>query len=56
MQVGYFDKVQESKFKRAFDVSINYMKQNGNMSRMSDQYNWETDYHSLWQYQLDKQD
>lgn len=57
LDLGYWDKVKESDFKRAYEeVSDFLLKQNLNTKRMAEQYGWMLDYDELWKYQIDKQD
>ncbi len=57
MNVGYWDKVKEADFKKAFDEVISFLIQpNSNTERLSKEYKWITEYDELWQYQQDKQD
>jgi hypothetical protein len=57
MNVGYWDKVKEADFKKAFDTVISFLQQpNSNTERLSKEYNWMIDYEDLWKYQQDKQD
>jgi hypothetical protein len=57
LNIGYWDKVKEKDFKKAYDDVMEYLlTPDTNTKRISELYNWETDYDILWQYQLDKQD
>ena len=57
IDVGYWDKVKESDFKKAFDEVIPFLLQsNSNTERLAKENNWMIDYDELWQYQQNKQD
>ena len=57
IDVGYWDKVKESDFKKAFDEVILFLLQsNSNTERLAKENNWMIDYDELWQYQQNKQD
>ena len=57
LEVGYWDRVSEAEFKKAFDkVMIFLLTPGGNAERLASQYKWMTDYDELWQYQQNKQD
>ena len=57
IDVGYWDKVKESDFKKAFDEVIPFLLQpNSNTERLAKENSWMIDYDELWQYQQDKQD
>ena len=57
MDVGYWDRVKEPDFKKAFDEVISFLLQpNSNTERLSKEYKWMTEYDELWQYQQNKQD
>jgi len=55
--VGYWDRVKEADFKKAFDAVISFLLQaNSNTERIAKENGWMTSYEELWQYQQDKQD
>ena len=55
--VGYWDRVAESEFKKAYDVVIEFLlAPNSNTERLAKENNWMTEYDELWQYQQNKQD
>jgi hypothetical protein len=57
MDVGYWDKVKEADFKKAFDSVIGFLLTPGsNTERLSKENNWMIGYEELWQYQQDKED
>ena len=57
MDVGYWDKVKEADFKKAFDAVIPFLLQpNSNTERLAKENGWMTEYDELWQYQQNKQD
>jgi hypothetical protein len=57
MNVGYWDRVKESDFKKAFNIVIPFLLQaNSNTERLAKENEWMTSYDELWQYQQDKQD
>jgi hypothetical protein len=57
MDVGYWDKVKEVDFKKAFNIVMPFLLQpNSNTERLSKEYNWMVDYEDLWQYQQNKRD
>jgi len=57
MDIGYWDKVKEADFKKAFDAVIKFLlTPNSNTERLAEENDWMVDYDQLWQYQQDKQD
>jgi hypothetical protein len=57
MDVGYWDRVSESSFKKAYNEVIDYLlNQSENTKRLAKLYNWVTNYDELWKYQEDKED
>lgn len=57
MDVGYWDRVKQSDFKKAFDKVIPFLLQpNSNTERLAKENGWMTEYDELWQYQQNKQD
>lgn len=55
--VGYWDRVTEPQFRKAYDDVINFLlAPNSNTERLAKENNWMTEYDELWQYQQDKQD
>jgi len=57
MDIGYWDKVKEADFKKAFDAVMKFLlTPNSNTERLAKENDWMVDYDQLWQYQQDKQD
>jgi hypothetical protein len=57
MGVGYWDRVKEKDFRKAFEEVLDFLiSQNLNTRRMAEQYDWVITPDELWQYQIDKQD
>jgi hypothetical protein len=57
MDVGYWDRVKEADFKKAFDAVIGFLLAPGsNAERLANENNWMVDYDELWQYQKNKED
>ena len=57
MDVGYWDQVKESDFRKAYKEAIDFLlRPNSNTARIANQYNWVTSFDDLWQYQQNKED
>lgn len=57
LDVGYWDRVTEPQFRKAYDDVINFLlAPNSNTERLAKENNWMTEYDELWQYQQNKQD
>lgn len=57
MDVGYWERVKEPEFKKAFNAVMPFLlKAGSNTERLAKENNWMTDYEELWKYQQDKQD
>jgi hypothetical protein len=57
LETGYWDKITENEFKKAFNIVIPFLLTPGsNTERLAKEYNWMVDYDSLWQFQKNKED
>lgn len=56
MDMGYYDKSDEKKFKRAFDDVIEWFNGNANMQRIAKENELETSYDMILSYKKDKED